>query len=203
MYLSLQNKKQLRTLSQQIKSQNLQPLDAIVVKEIAFPFIDHYALFGGFDEHGFPVIVANYKTEDFPKGGVRILPHQDTIRFLKSMTFKRARRFKGDDYEFQNALKRAKKVFEVKPYSLIFNNCEHYINYVHYGNAYSQQTQIASGAVATAGVVTLLVSSNPWVALLGTVAFGLGAAVLGTELSKQNSFGKEEDQYARTNKHYA
>lgn len=188
MHLTLQNHKTLYSLSNKIRTAQLNVLDAIVVKEKEFPFIDHYALFGGFDEAGYPIIAANYKTAEYTKGGVRILPQKDLLSFLKTMRLSRIRRFKGDKYKWEQAFRRAQEVFEKKPYNLIHNNCEHYINYVHHGNAYSQQTQIASTSIAAAGLATAVSSSNPFLQILGALALGAGVISLGTELSKQASF---------------
>ena len=182
MYLTLQKQQLLYQLSNRILSIGLRQADGVVVKDRNSPLLDHYAVFLGWDDNGFPVFIANY-----PNGGVRVVPHEETIKFLNSMYLARPRCFQGNDYEREQAVNRAISCIGKKGYDLAFTNCEHFINYVQKSSAYSQQTAIASAGTALGGAA-LLATKNPVTQAVGALAISAGVVSLLVELFGGQSF---------------
>lgn len=182
MYLTLKHQK-LCQLSNVIETIALRQADAVVIKNINSPILDHYAIFLGWDSNtNYPIFIANY-----PNGGVRVVPHEETVHFLSFMRLSRPRRFEGNDYQRKQAIERAFECVGQKTYNFPFNNCEHFVNYVQKGIAYSQQTRIVSSSVAAAGALALL-SKNPVAQVAGGVALGVGLFSLFVEVFGDESF---------------
>ncbi|KAM4604268.1 lecithin retinol acyltransferase a [Polymixia lowei] len=66
--------------------------------------------------------------EDFAYGANIIVNHMDTL--IKTQAFPN-----------EDVAKRAEKLIGTIPYSLLWNNCEHFVTYCRYGSAASQQTE--------------------------------------------------------------
>jgi hypothetical protein len=181
MILTLQTRQHLVELGNAISSIGLMPLDAVVIKDRYSPILDHYTLFLGYDGQ-LPVFIANY-----PNGGVRVVPHEEVYRFSKTMYLSRPRRFVGTDAARKQALHRALNCINQKEYHFVFNNCEHFVNYVQTGKAYSQQTAIAGASTAAIGVA-FLATKNPVAQAIGALAVGAGVTSLLMELFGGQSF---------------
>ena len=160
-----------------IQQNHLRPGDAIIVKEynrgIIRNLADHYIVY-----LGDTLFMANYRK------GVEILDCPTIFGFLPSMRVDRIRRFKGHDLDRQKAVKRALAQRNQKNYHLILQNCEHFANKVQSGVAFSNQTLLASTAVATAGLV-LMNKDNDLGKLVGGVLLLLGGAFATAELAKR------------------
>jgi hypothetical protein len=155
-----------------IQSNNLRIIDAIVLKKRFIGMVDHFVLFGGYDEHSEPIFVANYDK------GVKIVPHSDMIEYLEVLAPERFMRFKGNDFERGQAIERAKSRIGEKAYDYFANNCEHFVTWVHTGKHTSKQVAnagvslMAIGTVATAGGIA---KKNDALTILGIGALLLGA----------------------------
>ena len=69
-----------------------------------------------------------------------------------------------------------------KTYNLIFNNCEHYKNFVQFNKKYSPQVDKAGKAVMVAGGITALAGAakgNGKALGWGLLFFALGAIAVG------------------------
>ncbi|WBM74516.1 lecithin retinol acyltransferase family protein [Saprospira grandis] len=176
------NSLQLAQMSQIIQHHGISPLDVLIFKDLHYPLIRHYALFAGFNSSGYPLIVANYSKS------VGILPPEELQNFSARLELDRVRKFEGSQEDKEHAFERVNKAFNKKPYDLMFNNCEHFANYVQYGNAYSQQTQVAAGGAAAVGLATTLSAKEPLAKALGVALLLAAAGSFALELSKQNTF---------------
>ena len=187
--LSLKEKTQtLARVNTAIQQYNIEPMDVVVIRRTKGAIVDHYAIFLGYDlNNGEPVFIANYPSPSSSKT-VQLISWEDMLYYGSQMDLSRVRSFEGTEEERQVALGRAWNMIGQKKYSLIFNNCEHLANYVQYGNAYSQQTRIASGSVLAASTVVACTAKNPKVRTVGILGMLLSSAVLLTELSGTQSF---------------
>ncbi|MPM13610.1 hypothetical protein SDC9_59968 [bioreactor metagenome] len=152
---------------------NLRPGDAIMLKKKFFKMFDHFAVYLGRNAYtNRPVFAANYTN------GVSIISDEEANYFLQTLSPERIDRFYGNDRQRQLAINRAYEYKDKKNYNLIFNNCEHYKNFVQFGHKYSRQVDnagnallIAGGAIAAAGLATKSGKAVGW----GLFAFALGA----------------------------
>lgn len=151
----------------------LRPADAVVLRKKFLGMVDHFAIFMGW-ERGRAWFVANYTK------GVRYLSEAETARFLASMVLTDIERFNGTEDERQEALERADSVVGETNYSYLWNNCEHFKNWVHFGHKYSKQVD-AAGNVSLLGGTGFLVAAvamqKPKLA-----AWGVGLLLLGALL---------------------
>ena len=131
------------TFTEFILQNNLQPADVLVVNKSVFGMLDHYLVYMGWDEDGYPWFMANMKK------GVQCLFIEDIEKLAAQFEINRVRKFEGNSRERANALERARSL-ERKKYHLLNFNCEHFANYVQHGESRSQQSQIAGGLAAVA-----------------------------------------------------
>lgn len=129
---------------------NLRVADALEVAcpDIGFP--KHYAVYLGYD-NGVPRFIAN------TTGGVQLLDNSQLSEFVKEFEVTHIERFAGDSHQRKNAARRALSRIGEKAYSLVFNNCEHFKNWVLHGEDKSRQviTFGATAATASAGLIVL------------------------------------------------
>ena len=146
------------TLTKFVQINGLKPADAIILKKKILGMVDHYAIFLGF-RNNIPVFVANYRE------GVKEVATSEMSSLLKTFEPNSIIPFPGKENERPFAVRRALSRIGEKAYNYISNNCEHFKNWVHYGENYSEQ-------VDTAGNASL------------GIAAGLGIAAIATKNSK-------------------
>lgn len=154
------------TLNDFIRINNIQQVDAIVLRKKFLGMVDHYAIFLGYRSDK-PVFVANYRD------GVREVSDNELNNILEIMNPKEIEHFQGNEIERAFALKRAMSRIGERAYSYIANNCEHFKNWVHNGEHRSEQVKGAGNLALIAGGGTALyaiATKNPKAGLL---AFGL------------------------------
>ncbi|MCH7536028.1 MAG: C40 family peptidase [Bacteroidetes bacterium] len=155
-----------------VLSNNLRPADAILLRKKFMGMFDHFAIYLGRHRHSNkPMFAANYT------GGVQILEEHEAAEFLEKLDPEKIERFTGSERARSGAIDRAWQWVNKKGYHLIFNNCEHYKNFVQFGKKYSRQVDVAGksamvigGATAVAG----LASRNKKAVLGGLFLLALG-----------------------------
>lgn len=183
----IHNSTLLDHLNNQIESIQLQQMDVVVIRQSSLAILDHYVIFLGYNqETNQPVFIANYPSPSGVKT-VQIVSLNDILHFGKKMKLERVRAFQGNDNQKEEALERAVNCLDVKTYSFVFNNCEHFANYVQYGNAYSQQTRLACAGFATAGALAMT-SDDSRVRTVGGFTLGASLLALLVECSGNQSF---------------
>jgi len=165
------------TIDQFIRSFNIKPADAIRMKKKSFGMLDHYVLYIGIYNncHKF---IANYTK------GVEVIPDQEITDLVQVLQPSAVEAFPGTDYQRQFALQRAYSRVGEKSYGLITNNCEHFKNFVHYGEDTSRQVEALGGGMIFAGITTALIGTNrkdPVLACAGILAALLGAFIYQNE----------------------
>lgn len=163
------------TLNDFIETKGLRATDALVLRKRFIGMVDHYVLYMG-SRGNQPVFIANYKN------GVKEITNEEVINYLQTLEPIRIEKFKGSDQERKLAFKRALSRVGERAYNYFANNCEHFKNWVHYGDKYSSQVDKAGnlglgagGAIAVAG----LASKNSKVALWGAGILLAGAILKG------------------------
>jgi hypothetical protein len=137
------------TLTQFISKNNLRPADAVemVCPNAGFP--KHYAVYLGYRD-GMPKFFANITD------GVQILSNERLAEFVQKYQVTNIERFAGSHQQRLAAVRRAIKRVGEKAYNLVFNNCEHFKNWVLHGKEISKQAFSIGGGAAVAGLSTLL-----------------------------------------------
>lgn len=137
------------TLTQFITSNNLRPADAVelVCPQAGFP--KHYAVYLG-TKNGLPEFIANITD------GIQILSKEKLTEFVQRYQVTNIERFNGSHHQRRYAVERALNRIGEKAYNLIFNNCEHFKNWVLNGEGISKQVASIGTGVALAGVVVHL-----------------------------------------------
>jgi Lecithin retinol acyltransferase len=157
-----------------IQRHGLKPADAIVAQKLQFGLLKHYIIYLGYieGEHRF---MANYTR------GIELISHFELSRLLGIYGPTGINRFRGNEFQREQALYRAWSRRGEQEYNLIINNCEHYMNFVHHGKAKSEQvndfgTGLAlTGAAIAAGAA---INKNENAAIGGLVLAGLGLLTL-------------------------
>lgn len=121
-----------KEVRQFIGDNNLQQGDAILAKKIGYRVLDHFIIYlgGNYTGHWF---MANSMKE-----GVRKYHEDEVIELINSFEPVSIRRFYGNRFERDAAIRRALSQ-EGQPYSLFGSNCEHFANYVQKGLKESPQ----------------------------------------------------------------
>jgi hypothetical protein len=159
------------SINELIKVNNLRETDALVLQKRFIGMVDHFVIYMGYRAEK-PVFIANYKN------GVKELSNDEISRYLQVLKTVRIEKFVGSNQERIDAFRRALSRVGERAYNYFSNNCEHFKNWVHFGNNYSSQVNIAGkvglttgGALAIAGIV----SENSKVALWGAGLLLVGA----------------------------
>lgn len=138
------------TLVQFVNYNGLQPADAIVLRKKFMGMVDHFAIYLGKDELGTPKFVANFIK------GINIIPDDEIEKQLQKYVPERIERFEGNEFERQSAIERAWSRIGEKAYGFFSNNCEHYKNWVHYGEQISEQVDKGGTVMAVGGTAMLV-----------------------------------------------
>lgn len=141
------------TVSQFISNNNLQPADALelICPQAGFP--KHYVVFTGY-QNGAPSFIANISD------GVQVLSKEKIGEFVQRYQVVQIERFTGNLLQRRNAIKRAFTRVGEKAYSLVFNNCEHFKNWVLYGEDKSSQVLTIGSVTAMSGVGLLILGAS-------------------------------------------
>ena len=121
-------------IDQFVAANNLKPADAILVKKLPTKLLNHYIIYLGF-KWGRHVFMANTFS------GVVILNYSNLMKELRTFQPEKIERFVGNEWQRNNAVKRAFSRKDENSYHLILNNCEHYKNWVQKGSNQSQQVE--------------------------------------------------------------
>lgn len=150
---------------------NLLPADAILLKKKFVGMFDHFAVYlGRHSQTNEPLFAANYIK------GVDIIKSQEANQFLQKLEPEKIERFTGNPSQRKNAIQRAISMKGKSNYHLIFNNCEHYKNFVHFGKKYSKQVDdFGKAALITgsASAIAGLASKNSKLTIAGLVLLAL------------------------------
>ena len=141
----------MSTIEYFVISNELKPADAILLNKKFFGMLDHFAVYLGRDINtNVPVFAANYTK------GVQYLTPNELNQFLEELVPSKIERFEGSANQRAEAIKRAKSKIGEKSYHLIFNNCEHYKNFVHFSKKYSSQVENAGNIAMLSGGITAI-----------------------------------------------
>jgi Lecithin retinol acyltransferase len=151
---------------------NLQPADAILLNKKFIGMLNHFAVYlGRHPQNNVPIFAANHTN------GVQLLYPIDVDSFLEKLEPTKIERFYGSVIERKNAIKRALSRVGDSSYHLIYNNCEHYKNFVQFNQKYSPQVEsvgqtlmVGGGIAAIAGLLTGNKNALGW----GALSFLLG-----------------------------
>ena len=137
------------TLTQFISSNNLKPADAVelVCPQAGFP--KHYAVYLG-TKNGLPEFIANITD------GIQILSKERLSEFVQRYQVTNIERFNGNHHQRRYAVKRALNRIGEKAYNLVFNNCEHFKNWVLNGEGISKQVASIGTGIAVTGAAAYL-----------------------------------------------
>jgi hypothetical protein len=151
----------------------LEPGDAVLLNKKLFGMLDHFAVYVGRHPHNnVPLFAANY-TE-----GVQLLGPTDVQEFTEKLQPAKIEKFHGSWHQRKEAVKRALSKVGEKSYHLIFNNCEHYKNFVQFNKKYSKQVDNVGKALMIGGGISAIVgaaSGNKKALGWGLLAVALGA----------------------------
>jgi transcriptional regulator of aromatic amino acid metabolism len=118
------------------------------------------------------MFAANYTS------GIQLISSEEAEVFLEKLEPTKIERFYGTYHQRKEAVRRAHSKIGDKTYNLIFNNCEHYKNLVHFSQKYSPQVEnagkvamISDGITAIAGATSGNNKALGW----GLLIFALGA----------------------------
>lgn len=137
-----------------ILQHGLEPADVIIAKKRGWYVWDHYIVYMGM-KHGKMFFIANDMS-----GGVRLFDEDEVAKLIVQFEPTQIRKFNGDYWEKQRALKRAEGELG-KKYHLINFNCEHLANYIQLGKRVSKQAENwIAGAAALLFLVVLVKSSK-------------------------------------------
>lgn len=134
----------MQTIQQFITRNRLRPGDAVELISPVAGFPKHYTVFMG-TKNGNPEFIANMME------GVKLVRDQELLGFLVKYEVTKIERFPGNDSERRNVVRKALLRLGEKAYSFVFNNCEHFKNWVLYGESKSHQVEKISGGIALTG----------------------------------------------------
>ncbi len=164
----------MKKINELVSQYKLKVVDAIVLKKRFIGMVDHFVLFGGYDNNLQPIFIANYKS------GVQIVPPVDMVKYLNMLEPEKIIYFTGNEQERNEAIDRAKSRIGERAYDYFANNCEHFVTWVHTGKHNSKQVADAGVAIMAAGAMTAIGG----VAKKSETAFviGIGSILLGAFL---------------------
>lgn len=159
------------TIDKFIRENSIRPADAVVVKKEPYRLLDHYIIYLGMESSGH-IFIANYTW------GTKILTEIDLIQFATEFSVDRIRRFQGNELQRHTAVHRALSRRDQSSYHLLYNNCEHFSNYVQTGSPFSQQTKTLGAGLVLTGLTTAAASRNPSTQTVGLITTVLGLVTL-------------------------
>lgn len=130
-----------------IKHLNLRPGDEIIVPKSKVNWIQHHALYLGYDENGTDLIIENSYGV-----GVRLITASDFFSMYPHVN--EIRQFTGTDNDRLLLVQKALKSIG-KPYNLIVYNCQHFTSEIKNGKKVSKQvenTLVGLGVLVIIGV---------------------------------------------------
>jgi len=128
----------------------LRPADAVELVCPANGFPKHYAVYLGLIK-GYPSFIANIQE------GVKIIRGSELLSFVERYGITKVERHWGTDSRRAAIIRRAMSRIGEKEYHIIFNNCEHFKNWVLYGESKSHQVKkIAEGLFVTGAALSLI-----------------------------------------------
>lgn len=135
-------------VNQFILSHQLSPIDVIVAKKKnGFGrILNHYIVYLGDN-----TFIGNLGDR------VQIISNSKLVALLREYDPVEVRRFHGNQHEIQSAKKRAFERIN-KAYNFLWFNCEHYANWVQYGN--STSSQVFYGALLLGTVLTSIFANK-------------------------------------------
>jgi len=148
------------TLTQFVQQNGIKQADAIILRKKILGMVDHYAIFLGY-RNNTPVFVANYRE------GVKEVSISEMSKILQTYEPAKIDPFPGPEKQRSIAVKRAMSRIGEKAYNYISNNCEHFKNWVHYGDNYSAQVNNVGNAsigIAAGVGIAAIATKNPKVA---------------------------------------
>lgn len=136
-----------------INQHQLQPGDAVELMCPQTRFPKHYSIYMG-QKCNTPVFIANMAE------GIRLIQNQELNGLFARYEVTNIERFKGSGKARTQTVRKALSRLGEKAYNFMFNNCEHFKNWVLYGESKSQQvTKIGTG-VAVIGTTLALVGKS-------------------------------------------
>jgi len=133
------------SINQIILNHKLRLGDAVELACPTMGFPKHYAVYMGTRE-GNPEFIANLI------GGVKIVRGTELSGFLCKYEVTNVERFSGNELERRMIVRKALARLGEKAYSFVFNNCEHFKNWVLYGESKSRQVDLISSGIGLAGL---------------------------------------------------
>lgn len=172
------------SVKQYLNHHAIKPGDVVVINRKEIALFNHYAIYIG-QGH----FIANLRP------GLQLISETSIWQYLDNYALTRVRRHTGTDSERHVSVQRALELFKSGEqsgnYSLVFNNCEHFANYVQYGQRFSLQAQVAGAGALTSGLI-MLGSKDKDVQLVGFLALIAGAGTLLLEnLGNNENYGRE------------
>lgn len=158
-----------------IRRNGIRPADAIVAQKLQFGLLKHYIIYLGKAPNGYHYFMANYTK------GIQLISPVELSKLLGVYGPVNINRFRGNDFQRQQAINRAWSRRGEQEYNLILNNCEHYKNFVHSGRAQSEQTNTFGAGLFAAGAAVALGSAankNDQGTVGGLFLAGLGLVTL-------------------------
>ncbi len=146
-----------------IRINQIRPADAVVLRKKFLGMVDHYAVFVGY-RGSQAIFVANYRD------GVREVNPSEINRILDFLQPIKIDRFPGNEVERKFAIRRALSRIGERAYNYVANNCEHFKNWVHFGENYSKQVEVAGNVSLALGAGVLIgavATENPKAGALG------------------------------------
>lgn len=131
-----------------IAHHKLQPGDAVELMCPVAQFPRHYAVYMG-NTGAQPVFIANMES------GVKLVKDQELNGFLVKYAITNVERFTGDEVERFIVVRKALSRLGEKAYSFVFNNCEHFKNWVLYGESKSHQVTKITAGVTLGGLALM------------------------------------------------
>lgn len=127
---------------------NVKPADTVVLQDQLG--ILHYALFLDWENQS-PRLIGNINS------GVEIIDTKRMADFEGTLELKSVEKFPGSAWQRRDAIRRALSRVGEKAYNLIFNNCEHFKNWVWHVKSSSRQVENIGGTSAATGAAFLLI----------------------------------------------
>jgi hypothetical protein len=134
----------MQSIKQFITGNHLRPGDAVELICPVAGFPKHYTVYMG-TKNGNPEFIANMME------GVKLVRDQELLGFLVKYQVTNIERFAGSEVERRKVVRKALSRLGEKAYSFVCNNCEHFKNWVLYGESKSHQVEKIAGSIALAG----------------------------------------------------
>lgn len=129
---------------------DLRPADVIIARRKGINLVDHYVVYMGHDDSG------HWFMANLLGRGVQWYNEDKVSELIDRYTPTEVAYFEGTENERTNALQRAARSVG-RSYNLLTFNCEHFANWVQYGESYSDQVETAKQIGKTVAGVALLI----------------------------------------------